>query len=119
MVQHLAASEMAVIQLPALGMVAEGVLVWLASQAVLPAPVAVKQVRSSANLGFSAVASQMAASAVKMAKLARLLMVGAKVVSPDLEEGRGRSRCSHHSPAGVRLRFSFPRFFHRGRSGFR
>jgi hypothetical protein len=41
------------------------------------------------------------ASAMKMAKLERLLMAGAKVVSPDWEEGRGRSRCSHHSPAGL------------------
>jgi hypothetical protein len=90
---------MAAIRLPALRMAAEGMSAWLASQAVLLAPVAVKQFRSSANLGF------------KMAKLERLLMAGAKVVSPDWEEGRGRSRCSHHSPAGLRLRFSVSSVF--------
>jgi hypothetical protein len=47
----------------------------------------------------------MAASAVKMTKVARLLIAGAKAVSPEWEDDRGRSRCSHHSPVEVRLKF--------------
>jgi hypothetical protein len=74
---------------------------WLASQLVLPAPVAAKQVRSLADLGFSAVASRMAASAERVAKLARLQMAGGKAVSPDWVERRRRSQYSHHSPTGV------------------
>ncbi len=81
---------------------------WLASQAVLPALVAAKQVQSLADLGSPAVASRMAALAMR---IARLRMVGANAVSPDSVEGRGRSHYSHHSPAGVQLHFSISSVF--------
>ncbi len=118
MMAALAASKMAAIRLWVLGMVAEGMSAWLAAQAVLPVPGAAKQVRSSENHVFLAVANQMVAWIVKMAKVARLLMAGAKALSPEWEEVRWKSRYSHCSPAEVQLRFYVSSVFLEGEECF-
>jgi hypothetical protein len=95
---------------------------WLASHAVLPAPVAAKQVRASTALGSPAVEDRMAALAeridgLKLAGAKAVRVAGLRAVSLDWVEGRGGFHYSPRSPTGVRSRF--PQFFHGRRGGFR
>ncbi len=97
---------------------------WLASQGVLPASVAVKQVRASTALGSPAVEDQMAAPAeridrLKLAVAKAVRVVGSRAVSLGWVEGRGGFHYSPRSPIRVRSRFSVSSLFHGGRGGFR
>jgi hypothetical protein len=96
---------------------------WLASQGVLPALVAVKQVRASTALGSPAVEDRMAAPAeridrLKLAVAKAVRVVGSRAVSLGWVEGRGGFHCSPRSPAGVRSRFSVSSVFSWGEGRF-
>jgi hypothetical protein len=84
----------------------------LASRAVLPAPVAGRQVRASTALGPPVVEDRMAAPAERIDRLklevAKAVRVaGSRAVSLDWVEGRGGFHYSLRSLAGVRFRISF------------
>ncbi len=110
MVQMVQAEKAEMVQAKMVEMV-QKMAAWLASRAVLSAPVAVRRVQALTALESLTLDIRMAASAetidgLKLAGGASAVRVAGREVSLDWVGGRGGFHCFLRSPAGV-----LPRFF--------